>query len=168
MSNAKAEGTLSKYNNDYPVLCFITIHLLCFSAFCQILEWFFEKTGCSFNIVQIDSFIYGKTASNRVLSIKAFNAGVFLNRSILARTWQDLNQTKGQGKFRYNLYICSVPFRCTSLIRLPAEDPDGDKVRCRWAKPAECGHACTNTPVNTVWIDEVVTKTINVYSFFSF
>jgi len=48
-----------------------------------------------------------------------------------------------------------MPMECTRSIKLPVEDPDGDKVRCRWSTVAECGHACTNTPVNTVWLDEV-------------
>nr|XP_011453901.2 uncharacterized protein LOC105346853 [Crassostrea gigas] len=39
-----------------------------------------------------------------------------------------------------------VQFGCTTVINIPAEDPDADSVRCRLATPEECGNACTNAP----------------------
>lgn len=46
-----------------------------------------------------------------------------------------------------------VQFGCTTVINIPAEDPDADSVRCRLATPEECGNACTNAPNITLnWV----------------
>ena len=47
-------------------------------------------------------------------------------------------------------------YGCTAKVRIPVEDPDGDIVRCRWAKTSECGAGCTNTPLNAVRLSKVV------------
>ncbi|XP_061184405.1 uncharacterized protein LOC133192410 [Saccostrea echinata] len=39
-----------------------------------------------------------------------------------------------------------IQFGCTTVINIPAEDPDADSVRCRLATPTECGDACTSAP----------------------
>ena len=48
-----------------------------------------------------------------------------------------------------------IAFGCSTRIRLPAEDPDGDRVRCRWAHSSECGQACSNMPPNAVKLNKV-------------
>ncbi|XP_052221669.1 uncharacterized protein LOC127838137 [Dreissena polymorpha] len=44
---------------------------------------------------------------------------------------------------------------CISVLEIPVEDPDGDKVRCRFSVPSECGGGCTNLPSNSVLLDSV-------------
>ena len=48
-----------------------------------------------------------------------------------------------------------VEFGCSTEVTIPAEDPDSDIVRCRWAEPNECGQACTNTPDNALKLSKV-------------
>lgn len=58
-----------------------------------------------------------------------------------------------------------VAFGCTTTVRLPADDPDGDSVRCRWAEQAECKNACTNSPNNAIKLSKAnCTLTINAFS----
>nr|XP_022324115.1 uncharacterized protein LOC111125010 [Crassostrea virginica]XP_022324116.1 uncharacterized protein LOC111125010 [Crassostrea virginica] len=42
--------------------------------------------------------------------------------------------------------VLGVQYGCTTVINIPAEDPDADSVRCRLAAPDECGDACTSAP----------------------
>ncbi|XP_062615305.1 uncharacterized protein LOC134277050 [Saccostrea cucullata] len=42
--------------------------------------------------------------------------------------------------------VLGIQFGCTTVINIPAEDPDADSVRCRLATPAECDDACTSAP----------------------
>ncbi|KAH3854652.1 hypothetical protein DPMN_097198 [Dreissena polymorpha] len=42
-----------------------------------------------------------------------------------------------------------------------SHDPDGDRVRCRWAEPSECGGGCTNLPINSVRLDPLTLRIIN-------
>ncbi|XP_078580668.1 uncharacterized protein LOC144864462 [Branchiostoma floridae x Branchiostoma japonicum] len=47
--------------------------------------------------------------------------------------------------------IYRVQRNCDTVIRIPSEDPDGDRVRCRYgAVTAECGGACDPLPFSTV------------------
>lgn len=47
----------------------------------------------------------------------------------------------------------SIQFGCTTVISIPADDPDADSVRCRLASPGECGDACTSAPNITLsWV----------------
>jgi hypothetical protein len=43
-------------------------------------------------------------------------------------------------------HVSSIQFGCTTVINIPAEDPDADSVRCRLAVPDECEDACTSAP----------------------
>ncbi|KAI8504765.1 hypothetical protein Bbelb_178830 [Branchiostoma belcheri] len=39
--------------------------------------------------------------------------------------------------------VVRIPMQCDTAIRIPVEDPDGDKVKCRWAVGYdECGDIC--------------------------
>ncbi|XP_048777029.2 uncharacterized protein LOC125681133 [Ostrea edulis] len=42
--------------------------------------------------------------------------------------------------------VLGIQFGCTTVINIPADDPDADSVRCRLASPGECGDACTSAP----------------------
>ena len=48
-----------------------------------------------------------------------------------------------------------IAFGCSTHIRLPADDPDGDIVRCRWSQPTECRQACANVPTDAVKLKKV-------------
>ena len=48
-----------------------------------------------------------------------------------------------------------IEFGCSTMVTIPAEDPDSDIVRCRWANPDECGQACTNTPDKALRLSKV-------------
>ncbi len=39
---------------------------------------------------------------------------------------------------------------CDHTIRIPAQDPDQDVVRCRWATGNECGQVCQTLPGATI------------------
>ncbi|XP_052281644.1 uncharacterized protein LOC127879074 isoform X2 [Dreissena polymorpha] len=77
----------------------------------------------------------------------------------------DLRSDKGtsnQSPYSSLPSFLGIAHNCTSVIEIPAEDPDGDKVRCRWAEPSECGGGCTNLPINSVWLDPGTCKvTVN-------
>ncbi|XP_052281622.1 uncharacterized protein LOC127879062 isoform X2 [Dreissena polymorpha] len=77
----------------------------------------------------------------------------------------DLRSDKGtsnQSPYSSLPSFLGIAHNCTSVIEIPAEDPDGDKVRCRWAEQSECGGGCTNLPINSVWLDSGTCKvTVN-------
>lgn len=48
------------------------------------------------------------------------------------------------------LPIISVQERCNTTIPIHTDDPDGDRVECRWASGVECGGACSAFPGATL------------------
>ncbi|XP_052272355.1 uncharacterized protein LOC127872897 [Dreissena polymorpha] len=70
----------------------------------------------------------------------------------------DIRIRNDLNKINQSPYVSVPPYfgiahNCTSVVEIPAEDPDGDRVRCRWAEPSECGGGCTNLPINSVRLD---------------
>ena len=54
--------------------------------------------------------------------------------------------------------IYRIAFGCSTIVRLQANDPDGDIIRCRWAELAECGQACSTLPKDAVKLNKVTIK----------
>ncbi|CAG2216478.1 unnamed protein product [Mytilus edulis] len=46
--------------------------------------------------------------------------------------------------------LYELQFQCKHEIQIPMVDPDGDKVRCRWAVNEECHSICNAVPVATL------------------
>ncbi|CAG2257520.1 unnamed protein product [Mytilus edulis] len=46
--------------------------------------------------------------------------------------------------------LYELQFQCKHEIQIPMVDPDGDKVRCRWAVNEECHSICNAFPVATL------------------
>ena len=42
---------------------------------------------------------------------------------------------------------------CDNIIPIHTEDPDGDEVRCRWARGEECGGVCSAFPAELTTVD---------------
>lgn len=66
-----------------------------------------------------------------------------------------LTVKKGRSFKFFLLSFHRVQYGCTTVINIPAEDPDADSVRCRLAAPDECGDACTSAPNVTLnWVNK--------------
>ncbi|KAL3874867.1 hypothetical protein ACJMK2_037824, partial [Sinanodonta woodiana] len=50
--------------------------------------------------------------------------------------------------------IIGIQYNCSTTIKLPVNDPDGDLIRCRLADTDECGAGCSNVPSNTIILDQ--------------
>lgn len=46
--------------------------------------------------------------------------------------------------------LYELQFQCKHELQIPMVDPDGDKVRCRWAVNEECQSICNTVPVATL------------------
>lgn len=52
--------------------------------------------------------------------------------------------------------FCRVQAGCQQVLQLPVYDPDGDLVRCRWAKLSEAESVVGPTPNTTLFEVNIV------------